>query len=144
MSGIMAPIVVPKKPPVCRGKAAGSGGPCPLGAAMDSSAFADAEKYCHNGGLAFAHQSTAPPGQITGAQIVWSAGAIITVVAPIAAPKNARFAGITAGGAARPRVRRWTRLPLPHHAKYCHNGGMAFAHDRAGKAAPAGCRPEGP
>jgi hypothetical protein len=39
-------------------KFAGSGGPCPLGAAMGSSAFFfRAHKYCHNGG------SPSPPGQ---------------------------------------------------------------------------------
>jgi hypothetical protein len=40
-----------------QGNSRGSGGPCPLGAAMDSPAFLPAyrEKYCHNGGLAFAH-----------------------------------------------------------------------------------------
>jgi hypothetical protein len=35
-----------------QGKAAESGGPCPLGAAMDSSAFSEHAKYCHNGGMA--------------------------------------------------------------------------------------------
>lgn len=45
---ILAPIVVPKKPPVCRGKAARSRGPCFLEAAMDSSASANCAKYCPN------------------------------------------------------------------------------------------------
>ena len=36
--GIMAPSSGPLKRLVCRGKAGGSGGPCPLGAEMDSSA----------------------------------------------------------------------------------------------------------
>jgi hypothetical protein len=48
---ITAPVVVPRKRPVCRRKAAGSGGPCPLGAAMDSSAFflADARSTATTG-----------------------------------------------------------------------------------------------
>jgi hypothetical protein len=55
---IMAPLAVPLKLLFRRGNAAGSRGPCPLGAAMDSSALelSHRAKYCHNGGLAFAHQ----------------------------------------------------------------------------------------
>jgi hypothetical protein len=47
---------VPRIRVICRGKGAGSGGPCPLGAAMRSSAFSlcRRQKYCHNGGTAFA------------------------------------------------------------------------------------------
>jgi hypothetical protein len=50
----MAPSGGPLKRVVCRGKAEGFEGPCPLGAAKDSSAFFSAysSKYCHNGGMA--------------------------------------------------------------------------------------------
>jgi hypothetical protein len=40
------------------------------------------EKYCHNGGLAFGHQSSVPPAQPRDPQL----GAIIEVMAPMAAP----------------------------------------------------------
>jgi len=51
----VVPVVVPKKMLISRGNAGELGGPCPLGAAMDSSAcLPSLEKYCHNGGLAFA------------------------------------------------------------------------------------------
>jgi hypothetical protein len=51
---IVVTVVVPSKVPICRGKCRGSGGPCPLGAAMDSTAFfsSGCEKYCRNGGTA--------------------------------------------------------------------------------------------
>jgi hypothetical protein len=42
--------------------------------------FAEAEKYCHNGGPAFGHQSTALKPRSR------ESGAIIEVMAPIAAP----------------------------------------------------------
>ena len=53
MIAIMAPVVVPRKIPICRGKAVGVQGLCPLGAGMGSSAISQREKYCHNGGMAF-------------------------------------------------------------------------------------------
>jgi hypothetical protein len=44
--------------------------------------FLTRAKYCHNGGIAFGHQSTAPPIQIAGAQM-GSGGAITEVMAPL-------------------------------------------------------------
>jgi hypothetical protein len=44
MNRIMAPFAAPQKRRVCREKAAESGGPCPLAAAMDSSAFLTAAR----------------------------------------------------------------------------------------------------
>jgi hypothetical protein len=38
-------------------------GPMALGAQMSSSGSCRRDKYCHNGGIAFGHQSTAPPAQ---------------------------------------------------------------------------------
>jgi hypothetical protein len=56
-TAVMAPSGGPLKTACLQGKKfTGSGGPCPLGAAMDSSAyFCRRDKYCHNGGMAFAH-----------------------------------------------------------------------------------------
>ena len=53
-TAIMAPFGGPLKRLVCREKPKGFEGPCPLGAAKDSSAFFSAysSKYCHNGGMA--------------------------------------------------------------------------------------------
>jgi hypothetical protein len=55
---IMAPSGGPLKTAGLQGKSRSiPGGPCPLGAGMDSSAFCgNRVKYCHNGGMALAHQ----------------------------------------------------------------------------------------
>jgi hypothetical protein len=68
MNRIIAPFAAPQKVPGLQGKSRRVGGPCPLGAAMDSSAFTHTTKYCHNGGLAFAHQSPALQSRSRAAQ----------------------------------------------------------------------------
>jgi hypothetical protein len=64
----------------------------PLGAQKSSSAFfllSTRNKYCHNGGIAFGHQSTAPPVQIAGAQMGWSGDHHRGHGTPFRHPKNA-------------------------------------------------------
>ena len=58
---IMAPSGGPLKMAGLQGKRRRVGGPCPLGAAMDTSGLASRRaKYCHNEGMALApHQAVA-------------------------------------------------------------------------------------
>jgi hypothetical protein len=93
-TAIMAPSGGPLKTVRFAGKKPQDpGGPLPLGAAMDSSAFADAKKYCHNGGIAFAphHGRRLARGSMNGDH------------GPLRrSPENGRFAGRKAGGSRGP------------------------------------------
>jgi hypothetical protein len=117
------PSWFPKKAPVCRGKAAGSGGPRPLGAAMDSSGFFHSRaKYCHNGGMAFADQRRHPaagsrePAAADEAVPVDSLasgqGAVIVVAVPLSALSEVFHlqAKATRDSDSRPLGQRCTRL----------------------------------
>src|SRR5215211_7779159 len=116
--GDHGPFRGPRKRLICRGKAAGSGDPCPLGAVMDSSAFFSRES------------STATTGAWPSPTITTSAclGVHDDDHGPVRrSPENARLQGKAAG----------SRGPCPfggsdglvclasvfHHVnKYCHNG----------------------
>jgi hypothetical protein len=75
---ILAPIVAPKKPSVCRGKAAGSGGPCPLGAAMDSSALPQTGEVLPERGHGLRSPIEASASQ----------GSKMAMMAPVAVPRK--------------------------------------------------------
>jgi len=110
---------VPQKRVICRGKAAESGGPRPLGAVMDSSACRR-QKYCHNGG----HRLRPPPRRRLAWGPRWRSWSFP------AAPKTARLQGKSR------KVREvralwgppWTRLrsrELPGALASAHSPGRA-------------------
>jgi hypothetical protein len=109
---------------------------------MDSSGFHTHDQVLPQRGLAFGHQSSAPPAQPREPQLGCHHRGHGT---HCGAPKSARFAGVTAWG--KPLaigVRGWTRLANfgnPRHEKYCPNGGMALRRQLAVGAVIALFRP---
>jgi len=85
----------------------------------------DPEKYCHNGGMAFAQQhrgggswSTTPVG-----------GKSCPSLSATLSPRSSPFAGKARKGQRFAPLwgQRWVRLPFHDGSKYWHNGGTTFA-----------------
>jgi hypothetical protein len=128
MNRIMAPFAAPQKRRVCREKAVESGGPCPLGAAMDSSAFlADARSTATTGA-----RPSRPAPHVDRDRGAAAAGDRVRTMAPTVAPPEVaalQETWRTAPGADALGGRdELDCLSVSRREKYCHNEGMAFAH----------------
>jgi hypothetical protein len=89
-----------------------------LGAKIGSSGFGRREKYCHNGGMAFAHHHDEP-------RRLPSRGVAIGSMAPVVVPTKQSFCrerGLGSG------IRAWARLPYAAAAAQGH--GLNRAADK--------------
>jgi hypothetical protein len=107
----------PMKTPAAGEKPARSRGPCPLGAAMGSSAISEHDKYCHNGAWPSPHKNTAAEGPLNG------------IMAFISGPQEPLICREERPGGPRSSFFGGSHALVWLHGgrKYCQNGGTAFA-----------------